>query len=110
MAIVCSCLKKGTVIVRYFIVRYLRQPNGQMDELVEMTRRLRSRDWSYAAVILDFKTRRVEKAHLDGATVPKDFNKIRDFYHQHYDKLIEQLEATNEPPNVVNRDKDPVSN
>lgn len=95
--------------MRYFVVRYLRKPNGQLDELVEVTKRLRPRDWSYGAVILDFKSQRVEKAHLDGATVPKDFSKVRDFYHQHYAKLIEQLEVANQPPTAVNPDKDPVS-
>jgi hypothetical protein len=84
--------------MRYLVIRYLRKPNGQMDELVEATKRLRMRDHSYAAVILDFQQRRVEKAHLDGVTVPRDFDRIRDFYYQHYQKLIEQLEAANQPP------------
>lgn len=86
--------------MRYFIVRYVRTPAGQMDELVEVSKNLRLRDHSYAAVILDFKQRRVEKAHLDGVTVPKEFSRIRDFYHQHYRALIERLEADNLPPSA----------
>lgn len=81
-----------------------------MDELVEVTQRLRLRDHSYAAVILDFKVRRVEKAHMDGVTLPREFQRIRDFYHQHYRKLIEQLEADNQPPAVVSLDTASVSN
>lgn len=95
--------------MRYLVVRYLRKPNGQMDELVEVTKRLRMRDHSYAAVILDFKSRRVEKAHLDGVTVPKEFDKIRNFYHQHYRRLIEQLEADNQPPVQASLDTTAVS-
>lgn len=95
--------------MRYFLVRYVRKPNGQMDELVEITQRLRMRDHSYAAVILDFKTRQVEKAHLDGVTLPREFQRIRDFYHQHYRNLIEQLEADNQPLAAISPDKAKVS-
>lgn len=94
--------------MRYLIIRYQRKPNGQMDELVEVAKRLRMRDHSYAAVILDFKTRRVEKAHLDGMTVPKDFSRIRDFYHQHYSRLIEDLEVENQAVILSSPDKAPV--
>lgn len=80
-----------------------------MDELVEVAKRLRPRDYAYAAVILDFRNRLVEKAHLDGSTVPKDFGKIRDFYHQHYKKLIEQLEAVYQSPTDTTLDTGPVS-
>ena len=56
-------------------------------------------------MILDFKTRQVLQASMDGVTVPRDWNRIRDFYHQHYARLIEDLEAVY--PIVT--DKDPVS-
>jgi len=79
--------------MRYLVVRYIHTPSGQMDELVEVSKKIRDRDWAYAAVILDFKTRQVVQASMDGVTVPRDWNRIRDFYHQHYSRLIEDLEA-----------------
>ena len=81
--------------MRYFIVKYIRRPNGQMDEQVEASKRLRNKDVQTAAVILDFHTQRVLQSTLDGRTVPKDWWRIRDFYHQHYKKMIEDLEASN---------------
>ena len=79
--------------MRYFIVKYIRRPNGKLDEVVSASKRLKTNDLQTAAVVLDFGTQQVVLATLDGITVPKDWWKIRDFYHRHYKKLIEDLEA-----------------
>jgi len=79
--------------MRYFIVRYIRKPNGKLDEVVSASKKLKTKDIQFAAVILDFQTQRVLQSTMDGVTVPKDWWKIRDFYHQHYQKMIEDLEA-----------------
>ena len=63
-----------------------------MDEVVSIARRIRTRDLQSAAVILDFKTRTVVKCSMDGVVVPKDWQRIRDFYHQHYSQVIDDLE------------------
>lgn len=78
--------------MRYLIINYYRRPNGQMDEVVSIARRTRMRDIQSAAVILDFETRSVVKCSMDGVVVPKDWQRIRDFYHQHYSQVIEDLE------------------
>jgi hypothetical protein len=79
--------------MRYFIVKYIRRPNGKLDEMVSASKKLKTNDLQTAAVVLDFGTQQVVLATLDGITVPKDWWKIRDFYHRHYKKLIEDLEA-----------------
>ena len=91
--------------MRYFMVRYLKKATGQMDEVVSVSKKIKLRDSQSSAVILDFKTQQVVQASMDGVTVPRDWNRIRDFYHQHYSRLIEDLEAVY--PIVT--DKDPVS-
>jgi hypothetical protein len=91
--------------MRYFLVKYSKKPTGQMDEVVSVSKKIKLRDSQSSAVILDFKTRQVIQASMDGVTVPKDWNRIRDFYHQHYARLIEDLEAVY----PVITDKDPVS-
>ena len=91
--------------MRYFLVKYSKKPTGQMDEVVSVSKKIKLRDSQSSAVILDFKTRQVIQASMDGVTVPKDWNRIRDFYHQHYARLIEDLEAVY----PIITDKDPVS-
>jgi hypothetical protein len=81
--------------MRYLIINYYRRPNGQMDEVVTVAKRVRTRDIQSAAVILDFKTRTVVKCSMDGVVVPKDWQRIRDFYHQHYSQVIVDLEKRN---------------
>lgn len=95
--------------MRYLIVRYLKKPNGQMDELVAVSKKIKLSDAACAAVILDYKLRRVEKAHLDGTSVPRDFERISGFYRQHYPSVIKQLEAFHPPPSAISPDTAPVS-
>lgn len=77
--------------MRYLILTYIKKPNGQIDEVMELSKRLRNKDLACASVILDFKTLKVEKASMGGVTVPRDFNRIVEYYHQHYAKTIERL-------------------
>ena len=79
--------------MRYFIVKYTKRPNGQMDELVSVSKKIKRIDLQTSSVILDFQKGQVIIASMDGTTIPKDFLRIRDFYHQHYKRLIDDLEA-----------------
>lgn len=77
--------------MRYLILTYYKKPNGQIDEVMEVSTRLRTRDIQCANVILDFKKLKVEKASMGGVNVPQDFNRIVEYYHQHYASTIERL-------------------
>ena len=83
----------------------------QMDEIVSVSKKIKTRDYQSSAVILDFSKRQVEIASMDGVTLPKDFQKIRDYYYQHYSKVIDDLEAQWRPPesNAISPDKEIVS-
>jgi hypothetical protein len=77
--------------VRYLIITYYKKANGQIDETTAVARNLRMRDHQTASVILDFKKLVVVKANLNGETVPKDFNRIVEYYMQHYENIIRRL-------------------
>lgn len=79
--------------MRYLKITYVRRATGQMDEQVEIVKRLRARDISEGSVILDFRDRAVVKASVGDQTAPRDWQRIRDFYHQHYSDVIDQLES-----------------
>jgi len=81
--------------MRYLILTYYRKPDGRIDEAMEVSTKLRSRDIRCANVILDFKELRVEKAYMSGVNVPKDFNRIVEYYMQYYENIITRLFAEN---------------
>ena len=81
--------------MRYLIITYYKKANGQIDETTAVARNLRMRDHQTGSVILDFKKLAVVKANLNGETVPKDFNRIVEYYMQHYKNIIERLFAEN---------------
>jgi uncharacterized membrane protein len=78
--------------MKYLIITYYKKSNGQYDESVAVTNRLKTFDLATASVVLDFKNQTVVKCSMNGVTVPKNWQKIRDFYHQHYARYIDQLE------------------
>ena len=84
--------------MRYLIVTYMQRAarrgrEPQQDEVVAVSRRVRPNDLATASVILDFRDRRVVKASLGDQAAPRDFDRIRDYYHQHYTDLVQELES-----------------
>ena len=77
--------------MRYLILTYYTKPNGQIDEVMAVAHSLKTRDHQTANVILDFKTLSVLKCSMGGVQVPRDFNRIVEYYHQHYESTISRL-------------------
>ena len=77
--------------MRYLIITYYRKATGQIDESTAVAKNLKMRDHQTASVILDFKKLAVVKAQLGGTSVPKEFNRIVEYYMQHYENIIRRL-------------------
>lgn len=77
--------------MRYLILTYYKKPDGRIDEAMQVARNLKPRDIQTASVILDFKKLEVVKASMGGVTVPRDFNRIVEYYMQHYENIIRRL-------------------
>jgi len=77
--------------MRYLILTYYQKANGQIDEVMAVAKSLKARDHQTANVILDFRTLSVLKCSMSGVTVPRDFNRIVEYYHQHYESTISRL-------------------
>jgi hypothetical protein len=81
--------------MRYFLISYYKKPNGQMDEVVAVSDKLKRKDRQTAAVILDFQTQSVLQCSMNGTTVPKDWDRIVSFYYQHYAATFDRLAKEN---------------
>jgi hypothetical protein len=77
--------------MRYLILTYYQKATGQIDEVMAVAKSLKARDHQTANVILDFKTLSVLKCSMSGVTVPRDFDRIVEYYHQHYESTISRL-------------------
>ena len=100
--------------MRYLILTYYQKANGQIDEVMAVTRSLKARDHQTANVILDFQTLSVLKCSMSGVTVPRDFNRIVEYYHQHYESTISRLFQENGyeivKPDQITDTKQPAEN
>ena len=81
--------------MRYLTLTYYRKPDGKIDEAMAVSKNIRTRDLQTASVILDFKKLQVVKCSMNGVQVPRDWDRIVTYYHQHYASTIERLFAEN---------------
>jgi hypothetical protein len=56
-----------------------------------VAKNLKLRDHQIANVILDFKKLEVVKCSMGGVQVPRDFDRIVDYYMEHYESTITRL-------------------
>jgi hypothetical protein len=84
--------------MRYLILTYYKKANGQTDEVMTVTKRLKMNDLQTANVILDFKLLQVERCSMNGVQVPKVWDTVVSYYYQHYANIIERLFNENGHP------------
>jgi hypothetical protein len=78
--------------MRYLMVSFLRRKAGQIDEMVSVTKRVRTSDMESTNVILDFAEKKVVKCLIEGKDHDTTFDKMRDYYNRVYPNLVDQLE------------------
>ena len=81
--------------MRYLLIIFMRKPNGQIDEQISISKRLRTSDIQTCNVIMDFNKKKVEKCVVEGSVVDTDWNKLNEYYKRIYPTLIDQLEKNN---------------
>jgi negative regulator of genetic competence, sporulation and motility len=81
--------------VRYLLITYVTRANGKIDEVMAVSRNLKKRDLQTCSVILDFKRLEVVIASMNGTTIPKDFNRVVEYYYQYYQSTIDRLFSEN---------------
>jgi CRISPR/Cas system-associated protein Csx1 len=77
--------------MRYLILTYYTKPSGQIDEVMTIAKRLKTRDWQTSNVILDFKDQRVLVCSVAGLTANKDWDTIVSYYYKYYSATVERL-------------------
>lgn len=77
--------------MRYLTMTYVTRPNGKIDEVMAVAKRIKTADLQMCNVILDFKKLEVVKCTMNGTSVPRDWDRVVGYYHQHYASTIERL-------------------
>jgi len=81
--------------MRYLLITYMRKANGQIDEQVSLSKRVRTSDVQMCNVIIDYQNKKLDKCVIEGKTIDTDFDRMNEYYKQVYPNLIEQLEKNN---------------
>lgn len=81
--------------MRYLLITYVRKPNGQIDEMVTISKRLKQADIQTCNVILDYGKRKIDKCVIEGKVLDTDWDRMNEYYNKIYPTLISQLEKSN---------------
>ena len=84
--------------MRYLTLTYYAKANGQIDEVMAVSKKIKMQDLQTASVILDFKLQKVDKCSMNGVQVPKVWDTVVSYYYQHYANIIERLFVENGHP------------
>ena len=74
------------------LITYLRKPNGQIDEQVEIAKSVRAKDVQTCNVIMDFQEKKVEKCLIEGKSVDTTWQQLRDYYQKVYPAVVDRIE------------------
>jgi len=78
--------------MRYLLISFLRKENGQIDEMVSVSKRVRTSDMNSQNVIMDFADKKVVKCIIEGKEHDTTFELMQQYYARVYPTLVEQLE------------------
>ena len=81
--------------MRYLLLTYYTKPSGQIDEVMTVAKKLKTRDWQTANVILDFKDQKVLLASVQGLSATRDWDTVVSYYYKHYSATIERMFTEN---------------
>jgi len=81
--------------MRYLLITYARKPNGQIDEQVAVSKKVRNSDIQTCNVIIDYFKQKLDKCVIEGKIVDTDFERMNEYYKRVYPALIDQLEKNN---------------
>jgi len=88
--------------MRYLLITFIRKPGGQIDELVSVSKRVKTADLNTCNIILDYAKKKVDKSVVEGKKVEMDFEKLNEYYKKVYPQLINQLEKESTVEKKVN--------
>jgi len=78
--------------MRYLLITFMRKPNGQIDEQVAVSKKVRASDFQTCNVILDYAKKKVDKCVIEGKALDREWIQMHEYYAKIYPNLIAQLE------------------
>ena len=77
--------------MRYMLITYFRKADGKIDEVMAVSKNVKTKDIQTCNVILDFKKLQVVKCTMEGQNLPKNWDKIITYFYQYYESTITRL-------------------
>lgn len=87
--------------MKYMLITFVKKSNGQIDEQVSLSAKLRKSDQSMCNIILNFAERKIEKCVVEGRVLDTDWDRIVAYYRSVYPELLDELERSSSPSSTI---------
>lgn len=87
--------------MKYMLITFVKKSNGQIDEQVSLSAKLRKSDQSMCNIILNFAERKIEKCVVEGRVLDTDWDRIVAYYRSVYPELLDELERSSSPSSAI---------
>lgn len=87
--------------MKYMLITFVKKSNGQIDEQVSLSAKLRKSDQSMCNIILNFAERKIEKCVVEGRVLDTDWDRIVAYYRSVYPELLDELERSSSPNSAI---------
>lgn len=81
--------------MKYLLITYKTQANGQIDEELSVTKNLRDNDKRTCNVIMNYADKKVERCMIEGKVLDTDWDRLNEYYKKVYPNIIQRLENEN---------------
>lgn len=81
--------------MRYLFITYVKKANGQIDEMMAVGNKIKTRDIQMTSVIMDFKEKKVDKCLVDGQVLNTSFDNLYAYYKGVYPSIVDRLSSEN---------------
>jgi hypothetical protein len=81
--------------MKYLLITYKTQANGQIDEELSVAKNLRDNDKRTCNVIMNYADKKVERCMIEGKVLDTDWERLNEYYKKVYPNIIQRLENEN---------------
>lgn len=87
--------------MRYMLITFYRQPNGDTTERVQLSQTLKRSDHQMVSCILDFRHKKVIKCIAFGEKVDTTWDNLYGYYLDLYPSIVTRLDKENSSPLIL---------
>lgn len=91
--------------MRYLLITYVTKPDGKIDEIINLSKSLRAKDYTLCNIIMDFRRQSIEKCVIEGNRLDTSWQQLLTYLLSNYKNIVTELAKENGYQIIVDADE-----